>query len=111
MVVLPIVFFGSNDYKTLYLSVPLIGLFLNGIFGVFAVWFPEMYPTHLRATGASFCFNVGRIVSALGPFIGGSLVALFGGIPRAACVMGASYIVGLVAVAFASETKGKPLPE
>ncbi len=111
MVALPIVFFGANDYVTLYWLVPLTGLFMNGVFGVFPVWFPEMYPTHLRATGASFCFNVGRIVSAAGPFIGGSLVAMFGGIPRAACIMGASYLIGLIAVAFATETKGKPLPE
>lgn len=111
IIVLPIVFFGANDYRTLYLLVPLIGLFLNGVFGVFPVWFPEMFPTHLRATGAAFCFNVGRIVSAAGPFIGGSLVAFFGGIPTAACVMGASYLVGLAAVFFAPETRGKPLPE
>lgn len=111
IVVLPIVFFGANDYITLYWLVPLIGLFLNGVFGTFPVWFPEMYPTHLRATGASFCFNVGRIVSAAGPLVGGSLAAMFGGIPRAACFMGLSYLIGLIAVAFASETRGKPLPE
>jgi len=110
MAVLPIVYVGSRDYQTLYLTVPLLG-FVSGAFGIFAVWFPEMFPTHLRATGASFCFNVARIVSAAGPFIGGSLVAFFGSIPKAVCAMGASYIIGLVAVAYAPETKGKPLPE
>jgi MFS family permease len=108
--ILPIIYIGITDYRTLYAAVILLGI-VSGGFGVFAVWFPEMFPTHLRSSGASFCFNVGRIASAAGPFIGGSLVAFFGSFPKAACAMGASFIVGLIAVIFAPETKGKPLPE
>ena len=112
MVVLPIVFFrlqglsNSLPYGSSDRIVP--ERHLRGISGLVP---GDCYPTHLRATGASFCFNVGRIVSAAGPFIGGTLVAFFGGIPTAACVMGASYLIGLIAVMFAAETRGKPLPE
>lgn len=110
MAVLAYVYLGVTNYHTLYFVVPLLGI-VSGGFGIFAVWLPEMFPTHLRSTGASFCYNVARIGSCAGPFIGGSLVLFFGSIPKAACAMGASFIIGLIAVMFAPETKGKPLQE
>jgi MFS family permease len=111
MLVLPIVFLTPTDYQTLYMLLPLMGLFTNGILGTFTPYFPELFPTRLRATGVGFCFNVGRIIAAIGPFIAGSLVVFFGGIPKAGAIMALSYTIGLVAVLFAPETRGKPLPE
>jgi len=72
---------------------------------------PELFPTRLRATGVGFCFNVARIFAAIGPFIAGSLVVAFGGIPKSGAAMALSYVIGLIAVCFAPETRGKPLPE
>ena len=111
MVVLPIVFLVPRSYATLFALVPLMGLFTNGILGTFTPYFPELFPTRLRATGVGFCFNVSRILAAIGPFIAGTLVVLLGGIPKAGAFMAASYLIGLVAVYFAPETRGKPLPE
>jgi MFS family permease len=111
MAVLPVVFLGSQSYQALYWTVPLMGLFTNGIFGIFTPYLPELYPTRLRATGAGFCFNVARIASAVGPFVAGTLVGVFGGIGRAAAFMAVSYVIGAVAVWFAPETRGRPLPE
>ena len=111
MIVLPVAFLLPKDYQTLYLVAPLMGLFTNGVFGTFTPYFPELFPTRLRATGVGFCFNVSRVLAAVGPFIAGSLVAFFGGIPKAGAFMAISYVVGLIAVWFAPETRGKPLPE
>ena len=111
MIVLPIVFLVPKDYQTLYMLVGLMGLFTNGVLGVFTPYFPELFPTRLRATGVGFAFNVSRILAAVGPFIAGSLVGLFGGIPKAGAFMALAYLIGLVAVWFAPETRGKPLPE
>jgi MFS family permease len=111
MICLPIVFLVPQDYQTLYLLVPLMGLFTNGVLGVFTPYFPELFPTRLRATGVGFCFNVSRILATAGPFIAGTLVGFFGGIPKAGAFMALCYAIGLVAVWFAPETRGKPLPD
>jgi MFS family permease len=111
MIVLPVVFLIPKDYHTLFLLLPLMGLFTNGILGVFTPYFPELFPTRLRATGVGFAFNIARIFAAIGPFIAGSLVVFFGGIPEAGAIMAVSYVIALIAVFFAPETRGKPLPE
>jgi len=111
MIVLPIVFLVPQNYQTLFVLLPLMGLFTNGILGTFTPYFPELFPTRLRATGVGFCFNIARIFAAVGPFIAGSLVVAFGGIPKSGAIMALSYVIGLVAVFFAPETRGKPLPE
>jgi MFS family permease len=111
MIVLPIVFLTPQDYQTLFMLLPLMGFFTNGILGTFTPYFPELFPTRLRATGVGFCFNIARIFAAIGPFIAGSLVVFFGGIPKSGAIMALSYAIGLAAVYFAPETRGKPLPE
>jgi MFS family permease len=45
-----------------------IGLTVFGVFGSFTFYLPELFPTRLRATGAGFCYNIGRVVAAGGPF-------------------------------------------
>ena len=42
-----------------------IGLF-QGVFGLFTMCLPPLFPTLLRTTGAGFCYNIGRLVAALG---------------------------------------------
>src|SRR5438132_9280058 len=48
-----------------------IGLTVFGVFGSFTYYLPELFPTRLRGTGAGFCYNVGRIIAAGGPFLVG----------------------------------------
>ncbi len=72
----------------------------------------ELYPTRLlRATGEGFCFNVGRVVSAVGAFGTGELCRVLGGIPFAAATMSVIFLFGRPLIAFAPETKGQELPE
>ncbi len=38
----------------------------QGVFGLFTMCLPPLFPTLLRTTGAGFCYNIGRIVAAGG---------------------------------------------
>src|SRR5206468_4492984 len=53
----------------------LIGLTVFGVFGSFTYYLPELFPTRLRGTGAGFCYNVGRLVAAGGPFLVGAIAS------------------------------------
>ncbi len=101
-----------------------MGFCQMSIFAGFAIYLPELFPLRLRSTGTSFCYNVGRFVAASGPFTLGSLQAwLSSNIPKddvgakieafrmATSYMSVIFLVGLVALFFLPETKGKPLPE
>jgi MFS family permease len=111
LVMLPVTFLVPRSFDTVLLLLPLLGFFNNGIFGGFPIYLPELYPTRIRATGAGFCFNAGRVLAAAGPFLTGILVAVLGSFGRAASAVAAIYVAGLLILLFAEETKGRPLPE
>jgi hypothetical protein len=89
------------------------------VFGGYAIYFPELFPTRLRSTGTSFCYNVGRFVAAVGPAALGLLTSEVFTVDRgytepmryAGAVMCSVFLVGLIALPFLPETKDKPLPE
>jgi MFS family permease len=90
---------------------PLLGFFTNGVFALYTIWLPELFPASQRAFGSGFAFSLGRVLGALGPTIVGSLVALTGSYPLAIASTAVIYIIGLPFVALAPETAGQPLPE
>jgi len=105
----------SNAVDVFWMT-PLMGGSIFLIFGGYAVYFPELYPTRLRSTGTSFCYNIGRYVAALGPLTLGYLSSeVFKNSPEpmryAGATMCAIFLVGLLALPFAPETKDQPLPE
>jgi len=51
---------------------PLVGFF-SGVFGLFAMYLPPLFPTLLRTTGAGFCYNIGRLAAAAASLIFGWL--------------------------------------
>jgi MFS family permease len=111
----------------------LMGFCQISIFAGFAIYLPELFPTRLRSTGVSFCYNVGRFIAATGPITLGSLqkglgekaIALLpatadaatkadaqlNAFRDAACWLAGIYFVGLLVLPFLPETKGRPLPE
>ena len=110
-VMLPLTFLAPAGFAHVLALLPVLGFFNNGIFSGFPIYLPELYPTRLRATGAGFCFNVGRVLASLGPFATGALVAALGSFGRAAGAVGIIYVLGLLILPFAPETRGRPLPE
>jgi MFS family permease len=111
LVLTPMVFLGARNYQDVLLLLPLVGFFTNGVFSGFPIYLPELYPTRLRATGAGFCFNAGRLIAAGGPFATGALVMLLGSIGGAASTVASIYLVGLLLLLAAPETRGRPLPD
>jgi len=106
---LPVTFLLPASYSTAVLLLPALGFFSNGIFSGFPVYLPEIFPTRIRATGAGFCFNAGRILAAAGPFLTGTLVVYLGTFARAASSVALIYLLGTVVLLFARETKGKAI--
>jgi MFS family permease len=43
---------------------PLAGFF-SGVFALFTMYLPPLFPTLLRTTGAGFCYNIGRTAAAV----------------------------------------------
>lgn len=81
-------------------------------YGWFPLYFPELFPTRIRATGQGLCYNFGRIFAALGALVQGRLVEAFhGSYAQAGAIVTLVYLIGMVLIWFAPETKGKPLPE
>jgi MFS family permease len=113
------VFMFLNSRSDIYWMIPVMGFFQIALFGGYAIYFPELFPTRLRSTGTSFCYNVGRFIAASGPALLGLLIspAVFGSYPEplpfryAGAAMCSIFGLGLVALLFLPETKDKPLPE
>src|SRR5215469_4372723 len=107
----PIVYLWVQNIHLLLLAFAIYGFFVQGVFSWTAIWLPELFPTRMRATAAGFIFNTPRLISAIAPLFAGALIVGLGGYAKAATIIGLFYGVGLFAVPFLPETRGKPLPE
>ncbi|MGQ0694345.1 MAG: MFS transporter [Nitrospiraceae bacterium] len=111
LVMLPITYLAPSTYAGVLMLLPILGFFNNGIFSGFPIYLPELYPTRLRATGAGFCFNAGRVLASASPFLTGWLVTTLGTFGRAASTVALIYLLGLAVLFFAPETRGQRLPD
>ncbi len=112
------VFWFLQDFWQIWVMVPVMGFCQLSLFAGYAIYFPELFPTRLRSTGTSFCYNVGRFVAAVGPSALGLLRSrAFHGFGEpldmryAGMTMCTVFLLGLLALPFLPETKGQPLPE
>lgn len=110
LIIVPIVCFGPKSYDQLLLLLPVFGFLTLGIHAGFAIYFPELFPTHLRATGASFCFNGGRLLSAAVLSFSGWLKTQID-LRWAMTALAGLFVVGIVLVLFLPETRNRELPE
>jgi MFS family permease len=103
-----------TPYQRLYMYFP-IGLTVFGVFGSFTYYLPELFPTRLRATGAGFTYNTGRLIAAIGPFLVGSIAARGADSLQSAMnllfLVGFVPILGLLTLPFVIETKGQELAD
>src|SRR6202020_266172 len=70
-----LVFAKMDSRNDIMWMIPLMGFCQLALFGGYAIYFPELFPTRLRSTGTSFCYNVGRLVAAAGPLALGLLTS------------------------------------
>jgi MFS family permease len=106
----PVVCFLPRTYGQLLCLLPVFGFLTLGMHAGYAIYFPELFPTRLRATGAGFCFNVGRVVAASMVFFSAWLKKQME-LRLALSLLGVLFLLGMVIIQFMPETKGQPLPE
>jgi MFS family permease len=109
---LPLVFLFA--FKAGNLSLFLALLVLLGIggadFAIFSLWLPEVYPTHARAGGFAFVTTIGRFAGAGLTFAIGSLNSSIG-LGNSLSLTAIFFVVGLLLLPLARETRGQPMPE
>jgi MFS family permease len=99
-----------EDFYALVIALPVFGFLTLGMHAGFAVYFPELYPTRLRGTGAGFCFNAGRILAAPTLFAIGWLQNEYGlSLANSATLLSLLFLVGIAVLIAAPETRGREL--
>ena len=116
-----LVFWGMHTRADIVWMNFIMGLCMLALFSGYAIYLPELFPTRLRATGTSFCYNVGRFIAASGPVVLGVLTTdVFASAKAegesmpfryAGLTMCSIFVLGLIVLPFLPETKDKPLPE
>lgn len=111
-------FRGLSEYNAQFIFVAgLAGCVTASFYGWLPLYLPELFPTRVRATGQGLSFNFGRVLAAVGAITSGQMVAFFEGLhpgegyARSGATITLVYLIGMVLIWFAPETKGKPLPE
>lgn len=99
-----------QSYWQMLVMLPLFGFVTLSIHSGYAIYFPELFPNHLRSTGASFCFNAGRLLAAPMLIFSG-YVKTWTSLPNAIAMLGSLFLVGLVVLFYLPETKDQDLPE
>jgi MFS family permease len=112
--------FVFNNLRTgadAYWMLPIMGFAQLSVFGGYSIYFPELFPTRLRGTGVGFCYNTVRYLAAVFPpmlmYLNRILIEQHVNEPfrRAATILSLIFVLGLITLIWAPETKGKPLPE
>lgn len=101
----------TGSYTLLLFLLPIFGFFAQSIHAGYAIYFPALFPTHLRSTGAGFCFNTGRILAApvliwLSAWLKSTL-----DLRLAVTCLGSLFLLGLLFLPLLPETHGRDLPE
>ena len=110
-----LVFKYLREIDQIYWMLPIMGFGQYSVFGVYAIYLPELFPTSLRSTGTSFCYNFGRLVAATAPFTIGRITKSLGGniegFRTAGMWVSLMLLLGILVLPFLPETKDQPLPE
>jgi len=106
--------FGYVFYMPSALTPFFVLIFFLGIgganFAVYTLWLPEQYSTNCRASAIAFVSSVGRFVGVAMVFLVGTAIQSYGSLGIPVAVTATAFVVGLILLPFAEETRGKPLP-
>jgi MFS family permease len=102
----------AEGRDVLFAVLPVFGFLTLGMHAGYAIYFPELYPTRLRGTGAGFCFNAGRIMVPPVLYLSGWLQDVRKIMPEDSyTLLGLLYLAGVLVLLIAPETRGRQLPE
>jgi len=104
------VFYQANGLNLFMVSLLLLGFF-GGNFAIFSLWLPEQYPTRMRATAFAFNASVGRFIGAGVNFLLAAAIYWHGSLGVPVAWTAAAFVLGLVILPFAFETRHQRLPE
>jgi MFS family permease len=110
LVITAFVFNALKTETDVYWMLPLMGFAQLAVFAGYSIYFPELYPTRLRGTGVGLCYNVVRFLTVPFNLLMGWITTQLT-FRDAAVIMSSIYLLGLVALIWAPETKDQPLPE
>ena len=106
--------FGYVFYLPTALTSFFVMIFFLGIgganFALYTLWLPEQYSTGCRASAIAFVSSVGRFVGVAMVFLVANAIRSYGSLGVPVAVTATAFVIGVVLVVFAEETKGKPLP-
>jgi len=103
-------FLPLSNTQMLFLGFPL-GFFAAGIPASLGSFFNELYPADVRGAGVGFCYNFGRVLSAVFPFMVGHMSESMSLGSAIGIDAGIAYGVAVLAALALPETKGRNLQE
>lgn len=110
LIMVSVTVYVPQTYNQLLLILPVYGFFTLGMHAGYAIYFPELFPTHIRATGTSFCFNGGRLLAVPILFYSGYLKKPENlGLETAVTWLSLLFLLGIIVVTLLPETKSKEL--
>ena len=102
----------GESAATIGTALPVFGFLTLGMHAGYAVYFPELFPTRLRGTGGGFCFNGGRVLAAPILFLAGWMQSDWGfTLNGASALLSLLFLLGVLVLLIAPETRGQDLPE
>ncbi|HEY2871941.1 MAG TPA: MFS transporter [Reyranella sp.] len=105
-----VLYLALGSYAYYHLMLVVFGYFVFGVFSGHAIYLPELFPTHVRATAVAFCNGTGRIITSFGPLVAGLLVVPFGSFNKAAAFMTCFAVLSIIAMMIGRETRDDALP-
>lgn len=103
-------FYSANGLRAFIACLFFLGFF-GGNFAIFSLWLPEQYGTSVRATAFAFTTSFGRFLGAGANFIIGAMVGRMGTIGKPVAFTAVAFALGLLLIPFATETRGRALPD
>ena len=98
----------SSFSAVIYVEIVILALFFGASQGVLSVCIPSLFPVDIRGTATGFCFNIGRIFTAIAVLFVGVLVTDLGGYGNSLFVFSSVFVVGLGVTFF---SKNKPIAD
>lgn len=104
------VFYMDDGLHLFMVSLVFLGFF-GGNFAIFSLWLPEQYPTRIRATAFAFNASVGRFIGAGVNFLLAAAIHWYGSLGAPIAWTAAAFVVGILILPFAVETRDQTLPQ